>query len=107
MKDAEKIQKEKIKREKNVKLLCKALSMLDDENEVHKFLEDLCTPQEIDAMSRRLMVAVMLKKGDVYTKIVDETSASTATISRVNKTLTYQSAGGYNIILDKITGELD
>ena len=92
--------------EKYFTLLCKAFAMLENENEIHKFLEDLCTPQEIEAMSRRLMVAVMLKKGDVYTKIVEETGASTATISRVNKTLTYQSAGGYNIILDKITEKL-
>ena len=92
--------------EKYFDVLCKAFAALETEKDIHKFLEDLCTPQEIDAMSRRLMVAVMLKRGDVYTKIVEETGASTATISRVNKTLTYQSAGGYNIILDKITGEL-
>lgn len=95
-----------MKEEKNVTLLCRALAMLENEEDIRKFLEDLCTPQEIDAMSRRLMVAVMLKKGDVYTKIVEETGASTATISRVNKTLTYQSAGGYNIILDKLAGEM-
>ena len=92
--------------EKYFNLLCKAFAELESEDEIHKFLEDLCTPQEIDAMSRRLMVAVMLKRGDVYTKIVEATGASTATISRVNKTLTYQSAGGYSIILDRISGEL-
>ncbi|MCH5203847.1 MAG: TrpR-like protein YerC/YecD [Oscillospiraceae bacterium] len=92
--------------EKYFDVLCKAFAALETEEDIHKFLEDLCTPQEIDAMSRRLMVAVMLKRGDVYTKIVEATGASTATISRVNKTLTYQSAGGYNIILDKLTGEL-
>lgn len=91
--------------EKYFNILCRAFASLESEDEIHRFLEDLCTPQEIDAMSRRLMVAVMLKKGDVYTKIVKETGASTATISRVNKTLTYQSAGGYNIILDKLSGE--
>lgn len=91
--------------EKYFGVLCKAFAKLENEEEIRKFLEDLCTPQEIDAMSRRLMVAVMLKKGDVYTKIVEETGASTATISRVNKTLTYQSAGGYNIILDRLAEE--
>ncbi len=91
--------------EKYFDVLCKAFASLENKEDVHKFLEDLCTPQEIDALSRRLMVAVMLKKGDVYTKIVEETGASTATISRVNKTLTYQSAGGYDIILEKLSGE--
>ena len=92
--------------EKYFDLMCKAFAALETEEEIHKFLEDLCTPQEIDALSRRLMVAVMLKRGDVYTKIVEQTGASTATISRVNKTITYQSSGGYNIILDRISGEL-
>ena len=92
--------------EKYFDVLCKAFASLENEEEIRRFLEDLCTPQEIDALSRRLMVAVMLKRGDVYTKIVEQTGASTATISRVNKTLTYQSAGGYSIILDRISGEL-
>ena len=92
--------------EKYFDLMCKAFGYLETEEEIRKFLEDLCTPQEIDALSRRLMVAVMLKRGDVYTKIVEQTGASTATISRVNKTLTYQSAGGYDLILDRISEEV-
>ena len=69
---------------------------------VRGLIPDFCTPQELDAMAQRLSVAVMLNEGAVYNKIVTETGASTATISRVNKTLTYQTAGGYEIVLDRI-----
>ena len=86
----------------NINLLYRALLSLENEEECKALLEDLCTPQELDAMAQRLSVAVMLNKGAVYNKIVEETGASTATISRVNKTLTYQTAGGYEIVLDRI-----
>lgn len=86
----------------NMDILYKALLSLKTEEECEAFLEDLCTPQELDAMAQRLSVAVMLSEGAVYNKIVTETGASTATISRVNKTLTYQTAGGYEIVLDRI-----
>lgn len=86
----------------NMDILYKALLSLKDEKECEAFLEDLCTPQELDAMAQRLSVAVMLNEGAVYNKIVTETGASTATISRVNKTLTYQTAGGYEIVLGRI-----
>lgn len=83
-------------------ILFKALLTLKTEEECEAFLEDLCTPQELDAMAQRLSVAVMLSEGAVYNKIVNETGASTATISRVNKTLTYQTAGGYEIVLERM-----
>ena len=90
------------KDKQNIDILYKALLSLKSERECEAFLADLCTPQEIDAMAQRLSVAVMLNKGAVYNQIVTETGASTATISRVNKTLTYQTAGGYEIVLGRI-----
>ncbi len=88
--------------ESNLKLLYKAILSLKDEDECKAFFEDLCTPQELNAISQRLSVASMLTDGAVYNTIVDETGASTATISRVNKTLNYQAAGGYKIVFDRI-----
>ena len=88
--------------EENIKLLYKAVLSLKNESECEAFFEDLCTPQELNAISQRLHVARMLTDGCVYNKIVDETGASTATISRVNKTLNYQAAGGYKIVFDRI-----
>lgn len=83
-------------------LLYKAILSLKTEDECAKFLEDLCTPQELQSIAQRLKVAEMLHSGKNYNAIVEETSASTATISRVNKTLTYQTAGGYEIVFERL-----
>lgn len=90
------------KNEENFKLLYKAVLSLKNESECEAFFEDLCTPQELSAIAQRLSVASMLTDGYVYNKIVEETGASTATISRVNKTLNYQAAGGYKIVFGRI-----
>lgn len=90
------------KTEENIKLLFKAILTLKNESECEAFFEDLCTPQELNAISQRLHVARMLAEGCVYNKIVEDTGASTATISRVNKTLNYQAAGGYKIVFDRL-----
>lgn len=93
------------KNDENLKLLYKAVLSLENESECAAFFEDLCTPQELSAIAQRLNVASMLTDGCVYNKIVEETGASTATISRVNKTLNYQAAGGYKVVFDRIKGD--
>ena len=80
-------------------MLVKAVISLHDEEDAYRFFEDLCTIPEIRSISQRLAVAVLLKKKETYQKIVEETGASTATISRVNRALTY-GADGYNRVLD-------
>ncbi len=92
------------KNDENKELLYKAVLLLKDEKECEAFFEDLCTPQELNAISQRLHVANMLTEGKVYNTIVEETGASTATISRVNKTLNYQAAGGYKTVFDRMKG---
>lgn len=67
----------------------------------YEFFEDLCTIQELRAITIRLEVARMLKAGVIYEEIVKETGASTATISRIKRCLVYGS-GGYNKILDRM-----
>lgn len=91
--------------EENLKMLYKAVLSLKNEDECRAFFDDLCTPQELSAIAQRLQVAKMLTDGIVYNKIVEETGASTATISRVNKTLNYQAAGGYKIVFDRQKGK--
>ena len=88
--------------DETMKMLYKAVLTLKDEKECAAFFEDLCTPQELNAIAQRLHVACMLVEGNVYNQIVDVTGASTTTISRVNKTLKYQAAGGYKIVLERI-----
>lgn len=63
--------------------LFKAILSLENEEECYRFFEDLCTSPELKAMSQRLVVAKMLTEKKVYSEIVKETGASTATISRV------------------------
>lgn len=93
------------KSDENLAMLYKAVLTLKNEKECAAFFEDLCTPQELSAIAQRLHVASMLTDGNVYNSIVDATGASTATISRVNKTLTYQTAGGYKMVFDRMKGK--
>ena len=69
------------------------------------FFEDLCTSPELKAMSQRLVVAKMLTEKKVYSEIVKETGASTATISRVKRALFDNDTYGYTLVLDKIAKE--
>lgn len=73
---------------------------LQSVEECYNFFEDLCTITELRAMAQRFQVAKMLDQGQIYSDIVEETGASTATISRVNKCLVY-GTDGYRMVLDR------
>lgn len=81
--------------------LFRAILELKSVDECYEFFEDLCTIQEMKAISARLEVARMLKDGDIYEDIVRKTGASTATISRIKRCLVYGS-GGYEKILTRM-----
>lgn len=85
-------------------LLIKALLSLKNEDECEQLLEDLMTRKEICDIAQRMLVAKMLSEQTVYNKIVEETGASTATISRVNRSYLY-GAGGYKRALEAIAEE--
>ncbi len=85
----------------NVDFLFQAVLALKTPEECYSFFEDLCTVPELKAMSQRLHVAKMLSEHRVYSDIVNETGASTATISRVNRSLTYGS-DGYSIVFERL-----
>ena len=74
---------------------------LKNREEAYRFFEDLCTVPELQAMSQRLHVARLLGERQVYSDIVKETGASTATISRVNRCLSY-GADGYQTVLARL-----
>ena len=80
----------------NLDFLFKAILSLENTDECYDFFEDLCTIQELKAISQRLVVAKMLSEKCVYTDIVNATGASTATISRVNRSLQY-GEDGYSV----------
>ena len=85
----------------DIDLQYKAILELKIIEECYKFLEDIATITELQAISHSIHVAKMLKEYKVYTEIAEATGASTATISRVNKCLNY-GQDGYNIVLDRI-----
>ena len=82
-------------KDNNMEYLYKAILTLKTPEECEAFFDDLCTPQELKAISQRLYVAKLLTENRVYNDIVKQTGASTATISRVNKTLNYQAVMRY------------
>ncbi|MCH5321832.1 MAG: TrpR-like protein, YerC/YecD [Eubacterium sp.] len=85
----------------NLDFLFKAVLSLENMDECYDFFEDLCTVQELKAISQRIVVAKMLSEKSVYTDIVNATGASTATISRVNRSLQY-GCDGYDKIFERI-----
>ena len=85
----------------NAEYLFEAVLSLETMEECYKFFEDLCTVPELKALSQRLQVAKMLDEQYVYSDIVRETGASTATISRVNRSLEY-GCDGYRIVFDRL-----
>ena len=86
---------------KNLQQFYRAILSLKDEEECRKFFDDVATIKEVLDMSARLEVARMLDEGTVFSEISRETGASSATISRVNKCLTY-GEGGYRTVLERI-----
>ena len=92
------------KKEKSDRLY-QAILTLKNEEEVYNFFQDLCTVTELRAMEQRFEVAILLSEGMIYNDILERTGASSATISRVNRSLQY-GAGGYEKVLPTIKEKL-
>lgn len=84
--------------------LFRAILLLEDEEDCYRFFEDVCTVNEIHAITQRLQVAKLLSEDKTYSEIEAVTKASTATISRINKCLVY-GADGYKRILQRLADE--
>ena len=80
--------------------LYRAILTLRNEEEVYDFFQDLCTVTELRAMEQRFEVAALLKQGMIYNDILARTGASSATISRVNRSLAF-GHGGYQGFFDR------
>ncbi len=93
-----------LKENEGYQLLIRSFLSLKDEDECVAFLDDLMTRKEITDIAQRMLVAKMLSEQAVYNRIVEETGASTATISRVNRCYLYGS-GGYAKMLAKLEGD--
>ena len=91
-------------RNKQTDLLVRALLSLENEEDAYRFLEDVCSIAELHSISQRMEVAALLRQGVTYQRIAADTGASSATISRVNRSLTY-GADGYNRVPDKFDSQ--
>ena len=85
-------------------LLMKAVLTLQNTEDAYRFFEDLCTIPEIRSIAQRLEVAYLLRKKETYQRIAEETGASSATISRVKRSLSY-GADGYRRVLEAMGEE--
>lgn len=90
-----------IARDEKLTYLFKGILTLESVEDCYDFFADLCTPAELQEMSRRMQAAKMLRDGHIYNEIASTTGLSTATISRVNRCLKFSSEG-YLKVLDEI-----
>lgn len=81
--------------------LFEAVMQLENMDECYRFFEDICTIKEVQAIAQRFEVAKLLKSKKTYNEIEEETGASTATISRINRSLNY-GADGYKIVFERL-----
>ena len=81
--------------------LFEAILTLETQEDCYRFFEDLCTVNELLSLSQRFEVAAMLKEGKTYLDIAEKTGASTATISRVNRSLNYGN-DGYELVFSRM-----
>ena len=101
------IMAERNKTLENIDYLYKTLLKIETYEECEALLDDMCTKTELASIAQRLVVAKMLSEKRVYSDIVAETGASTATISRVNRSLSedYDSCGGYILVFNRLEGK--
>ena len=95
------MQKNKREARGNIAVLCQAILSLQTPEECRAFLEDVCTTAEVEEMSRRLLAARMLHSGASYLDVAEETGLSTATISRVSRSL--KNGNGYSGVLSRLS----
>ena len=92
------------KKEKSDKLY-QAILQLKDPQECYDFFQDLCTVSELRSMEQRFEVASLLNDGMIYSDILEQTGASSATISRVNRSLSY-GTGAYERVFARLKAEM-
>ena len=89
-----------VRKERNEELY-RAILTLETVDECMRFFDDLCSVNELKAIEQRYQVASLLHDGKVYTEILEKTGASSATISRVNRSLQY-GADGYAVVFERL-----
>ena len=90
----------RITKKEKTKGIYQAILTLKTQEEVYNFFQDLCTVTELRAMEQRFEVALLLRQGMIYNDILERTGASSATISRVNRSLAF-GHGGYQVFFER------
>ncbi len=93
-------------RTEEVDHLFEAILTLENKDECYQFFEDVCTVNELLSLAQRYEVAQMLRNKNTYLEIADKTGASTATISRVNRSLNYGN-DGYDMVFKRLAEKKD
>lgn len=91
----------KKKKTESIDFLFEAILCLKNKEECYTFFEDICTINELLSMTQRFEVAKMLREEKTYLEIAEKTGASTATISRVNRSLNYGN-DGYDMVFERM-----
>ena len=91
-------------RTEEVDHLLEAILTLQNKDECYQFFEDVCTVNELLSLAQRYEVAQMLRNKNTYLEIAEKTGASTATISRVNRSLNYGN-DGYDMVFKRLNDE--
>lgn len=91
-------------RTEEVDHLFEAILTLQNKEECYQFFEDVCTVNELLSLAQRYEVAQMLRNKNTYLEIAEKTGASTATISRVNRSLNYGN-DGYDMVFKRLNNE--
>lgn len=92
------------KKEEAKKALCEIFAKIDDVGDFALLLEDLCTYNEFEQLAQRLYAARLFLEGGTYSTINEETSVSSATLSRISRCIRHGS-GGYGVVLKKLIDE--
>lgn len=82
------------------KILAQAILSIESEEECFELLEDICTIKEVDDMANRFQIALLLYEGKTFIDVENQTGASSATISRVNRCLKH--GKGYRQIIERM-----
>lgn len=91
-------------RTESIDFLFEAILCLKDKEECYTFFEDICTVNELLSLTQRFEVAKMLREQKTYLEIAEKTGASTATISRVNRSLNYGN-DGYDMVFERMNDQ--
>ena len=88
-------------RNDRTRAMFEAILSLESVDEAADFFRDLCTLAELEAMSQRWQIVLLLEKGLPYREIAEQTGSSTATVTRISQWL-HHGAGGYRLALDRL-----